>query len=79
MGVVREMSVFIFHNKWNQTMSNNQDLEHIDNKTEPDKQTEKNLATWGNSPKQVGQVDPWEVKTESQPISGMTSLLCMSN
>ena len=39
MGVVREMSVFIFHNKWNQTMSNNQDLEHIDNKTEPDKQS----------------------------------------
>jgi hypothetical protein len=39
MGVVREMSVFIFHNKWNQRMSNNQDLESIDNKADSDKQS----------------------------------------
>ena len=54
MGVVREMSVFIFHNKWNQTMSNNQDLEHIDNKTEPDKQTEKKPNNLGELTKTGG-------------------------
>ena len=54
MGVVREMSVFIFHNKWNQPMSNNQDLEHIDNKTGSDKQSEKKPNNLGELVKTGG-------------------------
>jgi hypothetical protein len=54
MGVVREMSVFIYHKKWNQRMSNNQDLESIGNKTEPDKKSEEKPSNLGKFLKSGG-------------------------